>query len=58
MTAVAWFLTSLIACAIGACIALFAVTTRDNLNAWVATLFICGALVNLTLIIVFTAKPA
>jgi uncharacterized MnhB-related membrane protein len=46
----------MVACAIGAAIAAFAVTARDNLNAWIATGFAFGVLINLTLVIVLAMK--
>ena len=57
LTAIAWFLVALATCLIGAVAAAFTVTTRDNLNAWVATGFACGALISLTFIAIVTAKP-
>lgn len=58
LTAIVWFLIALVACVIGAYIALFAVTTRDNLNAWVATGFACGAVIALTFIALVVLKSA
>lgn len=56
MSANAWFVVSMVLCVTGGYIALFAVTTRKGLNAWLMIAFMFGAFLNLLLIVTLTLR--
>jgi hypothetical protein len=57
VTLVGWFFVSLVACAAGAVLAMFTVTTRKGWNAWITMAFLGGVVINLAFIIAFGLKP-
>jgi hypothetical protein len=56
MSAIGWFFISMVLCAVGSLAAVFVVTTRGWLNAWVSAAFLMGAVINLLFISILTAK--
>lgn len=56
MSAIIWFLISMVLCVVGAYVAVFAVTTRKAMNAWVSVTFLMGAVGNLLFIAIITMK--
>jgi uncharacterized MnhB-related membrane protein len=58
MSAMGLFFISAILCGVGCFAAIFIVTTRGRLNAWVSTAFLMGVVINLLFIAILTAKSS